>query len=409
VGRLWRHGDFLRLWVGETVEWLTGPVSSLAFPTIAILSFNAGPFEMGLLTSLTYVAFPFLAPFAGVWVDRWRRRPVLIWTNVVQFVALGSIPVVFFLGALSLYQLFIVTLVMSVTIVFFNLAYTSYLPTLIDREDLVEGNSKLETSASATGVVGPTIAGGLIHILGAAPSVAVDAFGTLFAAIAILSIKKIEPHPSPDAERDFWRELRDGLRSVADSAPLRNLAVTTSILNVGNGMFLAVLYLFIYDQLKLSVPVAGLIFAMGGIGYVIGAVTAPILLKRIGLGSTLTLALLINGLGLLAVQTSIHGPGPILLAGFWLLAQIGPPIYNINQVSFRQAVVADALQGRMNATMRTFSYGAVTVGALLGGIMGSGYGILSVMTTGPIIALLSALVIRLGPIGRIKQIPQTPV
>jgi predicted MFS family arabinose efflux permease len=408
VGRLWRHGDFIRLWAGETVEWLTGSVTNLAVPTIAILIFNADPFEMGLLTSLTYVAFPFLAPFAGVLVDRWRRRPVLIWTNIIQFAALGSIPAAFLLRALSLYQLFIVTLVMSVTIVFFSLAYTSYLPTLIGREDLVEGNSKLETSASGTGVVGPAIAGGLIQILGAAPAVAVDAFGTLFAAIAILSIKKPEPPPSLNGERHFWRELRDGVRSVAENASLRNLATTTSILNIGNGMFLAVLYLFIYDQLKISVEVAGITIAVGGMGFVIGAVSGPTLLKRIGLGSTLTLALLLNGLGLLAIQTSIHGPGPILLAGFWFLANMGLPIYNINQVSFRQTIVADKLQGRMNATMRTFGYGALTVGALIGGIIASQYGILSVMTVGPLIALLSTPMLYFGPIGKLKQIPQTP-
>jgi len=406
VGRLWRHGDFLRLWTGETIEWITGGVTALAVPTIAILIFNANPFEMGLLTSLAYVAYPFLGPFAGVWVDRWRRRPVLIWVNIVQFAALGSIPVAFFLGVLSLNQLFIVTLVMSVTIVFFNIAYTSYLPTLIPREDLVEGNSKLETSSSGAVVVGPAIAGFLIDVLRAAPSVAVDAFGTLLAGIAILSIRKHEPHPSPRLERNFWRELGDGLRSVSENQSLRNLVAATSTLNIGNGMFLAVLYLFIYNQLKLTPGIAGFVVAVGGVGFVIGAVAAATLLKRLGLGVTLTIALVINGLGLLAIQTSAYGAGPLLLAGFWSFANIGLEIYNITQVSFRQTIVADELQGRTNATMRTFSYTALTIGALVGGTIGSQYGILSVMTAGPTISLLSALVICFGPVGRLKEMPQ---
>ncbi len=406
MGKLWRHGDFVRLWGGETVEWVSDSITSLAVPTIAILIFNAGPLEMGLLNAFNNVGYPVLGLFAGVMVDRWRRRPVLIWANIIQVIALASIPAAFFLRILSLYQLFIVTLVMSVTIVFFNVAYTAYLPTLIAREDLVEGNSKLETSFSAATVVGPPIAGGLIQILGAAPSIAVDALGTLFAAVAILSIKKPEPPTPPSMERHFWGELKDGVRVVAKTPTLRNLVASTSILNIGNTMFYAVFYLFIYDQLKMTPVIAGITLGVGSIGVVVGAVTAPRLLKFMGLGSSLTAALVINGLGLLAVQAAMYGPAAVLLASLWLIANIGLPIYNINQVSFRQMLVADKLQGRMNATMRTFGYGAATLGALIGGIIGAQYGILTAMTAGALIALLAAFMIRFGPVGRLREMPK---
>jgi MFS family permease len=406
VGRLWRHRDFVQLWRGETVEWVSDSITNLAVPTIAILIFNAGPLEMGLLSALGNVGYPVLGLFAGVMVDRWRRKPVLIWTNIIQAIALGSIPAAFFLGILSLYQLFIVTLVMSVTIVFFNVAYTAYLPTLIAREDLVEGNSKLETSSSAAAVVGPPIAGGLIQILGAAPSIALDALSTLFAAVAILSIKKPEPPQSLSTRRHFWSEMRDGVRVVTETPTLRSLAASTSILNIGNTMFYAVFYLFIYDQLKMTPVVAGITLGVGAVGVVVGAVTAPKLLKSMGLGSSLTAALMINGLGLLAVQAAMYGPAAALLAPLWLIANIGIPIYNINQVSFRQILVADRLQGRMNATMRTFSYGAATLGALVGGIIGAQYGILTTMTTGALIAILAALIIRFGPVGRLHEMPK---
>jgi len=396
LGKLWSHRDFCRLWSGETVEWVTDSITTLAIPTIAIIAFNAGPFDMGVLNALGFVAYPFLGLFAGVWLDRWRRKPVLIWTNLIQVVALASIPVAYFLRLLSLYQLFLVTLVMSVTIVFFNVAYTAYLPTLIPREDLVEGNSKLETSASGSSVVGPGLAGALIQILGAAQSVALDALGTLIAAIAILSIQKPEPPLAPQAQHNFWRELREGLKTVADTPPLRTLAVVTSILNVGNTMFYAVFLLFIYDELKISPQVAGVILSIGAIGFLIGAVSAPTLLKHVGLATALILALVINGGGRLIVPASIYGPTPVLLSAFWLLANIGIPIYNINQVSFRQAIVPDKLQGRMNATMRTFGYGAATAGGLIGGALGSVYGIYAAMTAGAIISLLPITLIPLG-------------
>jgi MFS family permease len=406
VGRLWRHRDFVLLWGGETVEWVSDSITNLAVPTIAILIFNAGPLEMGFLSALGNVGYPVLGLFAGVMVDRWRRRPVLVWTNIIQVVALGSIPAAFFFGVLSLYQLFIVALVMSVTIVFYNIAYTAYLPTLIARNDLVEGNSKLETSSSAAAVVGPPIAGGLIQILSAAPSIALDALGTLFAAVAILSIKKHEPPPSPTRQRHFWSELKDGVRVVSRTPTLRNLAVSTSILNIGNTMFYAVFYLFIYNQLKMTPVVAGITLGIGSVGVVVGAVAAPRLLKLMGLGSSLTAALMINGLGLLGVQAAMYGPATVVLAPLWLVASIGIPIYNINQVSFRQLLVADRLQGRMNATMRTFSYGAATLGALIGGTIGAQYGILTTMTTGALIAILAALMIHFGPVGRLHEMPQ---
>jgi predicted MFS family arabinose efflux permease len=289
-----------------------------------------------------------------------------------------------------------------VTIVFFDMAYTAYLPTLIGREDLVEGNSKLETSLSGSAVVGPALAGGLIQILGAALSIAADAFGTLIAAIAILSIRKPEPPPPPETKRDFWSELRAGLGSVADTPSLRTLTEANSIFNVGYNMFYAVFFLFIYNELKISPSLAGVILSVGAIGFVIGALSAPTILKRIGLKTTLVLALLINGVGLLVVPTSKCGPAPVLLSAFWLLANIGMPIYNINQVSFRQATVSNELQGRMNATVRTFGYGAATAGALIGGILGSVYGIIPVMVGGAIITLLTVPVIRLGTLGPVN-------
>jgi predicted MFS family arabinose efflux permease len=171
-------------------------------------------------------------------------------------------------------------------------------------------------------------------------------------------------------------------------------------------MFYAVFYLFIYDQLKMTPVVAGITLGVGSVGVVVGAVAAPKLLKFMGLGSALTAALVINGLGLLAVRASMYGPTVAILAPIWLIANIGIPIYNINQVSFRQILVADRLQGRMNATMRAFSYGAATLGALIGGIMGAQYGILATMTAGGLIAILAALMIRFGPVGRLHEMPQ---
>jgi MFS family permease len=393
------------LWGGETIEWFTDQISTLALPTIAIFVFHAGPVETGVLRALDYVAFPFLGLYAGVMVDRWRRKPVLVWTNIIQVVALASIPAAFLLGRLSLLQVFLVALVMGITSVFFAVAYQAYLPTLIGRDDLVEGNSKLETSSSAANVGGPTIAGALYQLFGPV-SVVVDAIGTLVAAFMILSIRKVELPPPVTVERHFWPELRVGVRTVAGSATLRNLAASTSVLNFGTGMFMAVFYLFIYERLAIAPGLAGVVLGIGSLGFIVGAISSPRLLKRLGLGAVLTLALLLNGLGLLAVQASIFGPASVMLSVLWLLANIGLPIYNINQVSLRQTIVPDILQGRMNATMRASGYGAVAIGALVGGVVGSRYGILSAMTIGALISLIPVFIIQFGPVGRLREMPK---
>lgn len=394
------------MWGGETIEWFTDNITTFALPTIAIKVFQAGPLETGVLKALDYVAFPLLGLYAGVMIDRCKRKPVLVWTNIIQVIALGSIPAAFLLDRLSLLQLFLVAFVMSITSVFFAIAYQAYLPTLIGREDLVEGNSKLETSSSAANAGGPPLAGGLYQLFGPL-SVVVDAFGTLVAAIIIVSIKTLELPPPVAVERHFWQELKDGVKTVVENSTLRSLAISTSILNFGGGMFMAVFYLFVYERLLISVWLAGIVLGVGSLGVIVGAIASQRLLRRLGFGTVLTLALLINGLGLLAVQASVFGPSAILLAALWFLSSIGLPIYNINQVSYRQTIVPDVVQGRMNATMRTFGYGAVAVGALVGGVVGLQYGILSAMTAGALISLIPVFIIWFGPVGRLHDMPQT--
>ena len=182
----------MRLWVGETVEWFGDQITYLALPTIAIFALKAGAFDIGILNGLGYLAFPVLGVFVGVMGDRWPRRPMMVLANIVQVVALGTIPIAFLLGKLNLYHLFAVAAVMGASSVFFGVAYQSYLPTLVDRENLVEGNSKLTSSESASQIGGPALAGFLIQLTGAAMAIAADALTTLFAALAIFSIKKTE-------------------------------------------------------------------------------------------------------------------------------------------------------------------------------------------------------------------------
>jgi MFS family permease len=394
--------------MGETVEWFGGQITALALPTVAILFLNAGPFEMGLLGALNTIAYPILGLFVGVLADRWRRRPMMVWANIGQVIALGSIPLGFMFRMLSLNQLFAVALVMSVTTVFFVIAYQSYLPTLVDREDLVEGNAKLETSSSASLVFGPALGGLLIQIVGAAQSIIFDALSTLVAALAIQSIKQPEVITSAP-KRAFFKELRTGAEIIFVNPILRTLTAASATLNLGRSMFYAVFFIFIYDQLKITPGTAGLVLGIGSTGFLIGALSAPRIVKRLGLGVTLAFALLISGIGLLMVPVTRYGLAAPTLAALWMLSSFGMPLYNINQVSLRQAITSNQVQGRMNATMRTITWSTWPVGALAGGILGVILGIpLTIMIAG-LISIIPTLFIIVSPVVKLSKIPTQPM
>lgn len=225
----------MRLWASETIGAFGRQVTGLALPTVAILLLKVGPFEMGVLNGLQVLAFPILGLIVGVWADRWHRRPIMVVANLGRMIALGSIPVTFVFGILHLYQLYIVATVVGIFTVFFDVAYQSYLPSLIERADLVEGNSKLETSQSAAQVVGPALAGFLIQVVGAAEAIAADALAFLTSAVFIFSIKKPEPKPQPSGEDpNFIAELKEGAQIVIKNPILRELwpAPPHSILEV---------------------------------------------------------------------------------------------------------------------------------------------------------------------------------
>lgn len=406
-GRLWNHRDFMRLWTSETIGALGRQVTALALPTLAILLLNAGPFQMGVLNGLEDLAFPLIGLFVGVWADRLRRRPIMIIANLGRMLAMGSIPLAFLFATLHLYMLYVVAFASGSFTVFFDIAYQSYLPTLIDRTDLVEGNSKLETSQSGARVAGPAFAGLLIQLTGAAMAIAADAFAFLTSAILIFSIKKHESNPESRTERNFLIELKDGAGAVFRNPILRRIAACTAMLNLGTGIFFAVFLLFLYKELNLSPAIVGFIFGIGSVGFVIGALSASRIARTLGLGRSLVVSIFLSGVGLIAVPLALYGlPVPVLIV-VWTLSNVGIPVYNINQISLRQAITPDRLQGRMNATMRTFVWGMLPLGSIVGGILGDGVGIVWTLVIGALVATLGMVWVSFAPVISLREVPKT--
>jgi len=404
-GRLWHHQDFLRFWFGDTVSQFTAQVTGLALPTVAILLLGASPFEMGILGTLQLLAFPTLGLFVGVWADRYRRRPIMIIANLGRMAILGSIPIASTTGLLSMNLLYVVAVITGVCTVFFDVSYQSYLPVLIDKADLVEGNSKLQLSASVGQVGGQALAGFLVDLVGAARAIAVDAGGFLTSALALLSIKKQEPKPQSTTDPNFFNEMKDGARVVLGSRILRNIAGCTATSNLGSSIFFVVFLIFAYRDLHLSPSLMGVIFSIGSAGVLFGAWVAGPTSKKLGLGRSIALSSMGN-IGLLIVPLALYFSPIVILAVGQVVAGALTAIYNINQVSLRQAITPDRLQGRMNATMRTIVWGTIPLGSFLGGVLGGSIGIISTIILGAVISILAVLWILPSPVMGLDSIPE---
>jgi len=405
---LTKDPEFMKFWVGDTIAQFTGQVSDLALPTVAVLVLQVTGFELGVLNALAFIAFPLLGLFVGVWIDRVRRKPVLVGMSLIQVVTLATIPAAFLLGVLGLNQLYAVALVMGTTTLFFDVAYQSYLPGLVSRDRVVEGNQKLQVSASAAQVIGPTVASGLMASLGAPPAVAADAFGTLAAALLLLSIRRAEPRPEGSqsgTRRDFFAEMKEGIHVITSNKLLWTQAGCTGTSNLGSNIFTVALFLYAYRVLGITQGEIGIAFSMGAAGFLFGALVSRRVTAKIGLGNAIALSMVAN-LGLLLVLLANGGTAVIVLGIAFFIGFMGVPIYNINQVSLRQIITPNRLQGRMNATMRTIVWGTIPVGAFLGGVLATGIGIVPSLIVGILISGGSALWIVLGPIFRLRVQPK---
>jgi MFS family permease len=405
-GRLWRHGDFLKLWAGQSVSQLGTQVTQLALPTAAIMLLHAGPVEVGLLGALQYLAFPTLGLVVGVWADRVRRRPLLIAADALRMLALGSVPAAALLGALSMWQLYAVAAISGAGTVLFDVTYQSYLPVLVDRRDLVEGNSKLETTRWLAIVVGSAVAGFLIQLFRAAAAILVDAASYVVSIATVWWIRRPEPprRPATGERSGFLQELREGLQATFGSSLIRLIVACSATSNLGTNLATAVYLLFAYRQLHLSPGQVGLISAVGTSGALFGAVLAAPIARRLGIGPTLTAAAFAYGAGTLLLPLAAYGaPLAVLPAGFFII-YLCNPLYDVNQVSLRQAIVPVRLQGRLNASARTVIRSMWPVGAAAGGLLGARIGYVPTLYTAAAVTLLAGFWLLLGPVA-LKKIP----
>lgn len=380
-GRLWRHPDFLKLWGGQTISELGSAVTTVALPTVAILQLRATPFQVGLLLAAQRIAFPLLSPAVGVYVDRVSRRRVMIASDVLRMLVLGSIPAAAIANVLTITQLYAVALLSGVLTIFFDLAYLALMPGLIPREDLIEGNAKVQMTLSVTQLAGPGLAGLLIQAIGGARAITVDAVSYLASWVSLLFIHTSEP-PARSTGEPLLAGLGDGVRHVWRNPVLRSLILIVGFSIFGSHAAEAVEYPFAYHTLNFTPGLFGVLLSLGGVGAIAGSLAAQLATRRLGVGVTIGLTGVLMGLGYWGLAAAVVLPAVPIVAAVFFVFGLLDPIHNVNQVSLRQALTPDRLQGRMNAAFRTVYWGAWPLGNIVGGYLGTRFGLVPVIIGG---------------------------
>jgi predicted MFS family arabinose efflux permease len=400
--------EFRRLWVGDTFSQLGTQVGAITLPLLAVSALGAGEFEMGLLATFENLAFLVVGLPAGAWVDRMRKRDVLVAADVVRGTALLALPVAWLLGGLTFPLLLAVATVVGVATVFFDVGHQSYLPALVPAGRISEGNAKLQVSQSVAEVAGPGLGGSLVRALGAPLVALLDALTFFCSALFLLRIRHREDRMQRSGRR-LHAEIVEGLAFVFRQPLLRRIVATTALANLASHIGQAMLVLYAIRDLGIGAAGLGLALSIGALGGLAGAFLVGPLIARVGEGRVIALALLpaLPTLALVPLAHGRSGPAAIaMLATSTALTAVGVVVYNVAQVSFRQRLCPRPLLGRMNASVRFVVWGVMPIGAFLGGLIGSRFGVLTALWVAMAGEALAVLPVLLGPLVRMRDLPR---
>lgn len=408
---LWRDRNFLILWSGRIVSAYGDEIAAIALPLLAIGTLHATPWQMGLLGAANRLPFILIALFVGVWVDRQRRRPLLIAADLGRGLLFTSLPLAALGGILGMPALYVVSFLLGSLAVVFDVAYQSFIPTLVGRTRLVEANSKTGLSVSIASITGPGLAGVLVQTLTAPITLLLNAASFIASAATLGLLRATEPTPPRETARQpFWQQIGAGLRVVlSDRLLWANAACRATYMFSSSALF-AVYLLYLTQNLGISPVLLGLVFAAGGPAALLGLLAVGPLARRFGLGRTLLISATLAGPGDFLIPLATRGTPiaiPLLMAatflrGFWVT------VYDLHQVSLRQAITPPHLLGRMTASVRFLIWGVTPLGALLGGWLGTTLGLrptLIIAATGTTLACLWLIP---APLRTLHTLPESP-
>ncbi len=409
---LWQNSAFVRVWGAATISIFGSLVTRIALPLAAILVLGAGAFEVAILRALELGATLVVGLVAGAWVDRLRRRPVLIWADLGRAALLGSVPLAFAFGVLTFWQLLAVSGLAAILTTFFDSADNAYLPTIVERERLVDANAALAASGSASEFMAFGVSGFLVQLLTAPIAIALDAVSFLVSALLLGTIRREEAPPPPKADREpVLREIRDGLRLVIHDPILRAFAGAQMALHALWGIFGATWFLFVLDELRLDPWVLGVVAGVGGASSFIGAVVASRATKRWGIGPVAIVAMLLAAVGNAFIPLAPAGL-PLVAIGCLVMQQLvadsAVTVYDITERTVQQTLVQDRALGRVSSTFHVAATLAQLSATLAAGLLAEVIGLRAVAWLAPLGGLLGAVILWGSPVRTLIALPQPP-
>lgn len=402
---LWKKSNFIKLWAGQTVSLFGSQITVLALPLLAANVLQATPGQMGILGFVQYVPWLLVGLFAGVWVDRLQRRPIMLTADILRAILLALIPVTAWLGWMRIEYLYLVGFLVGICSVFFDIAYVAILPALVSREQLVEGNSKLQTSVSVSETAGPGLAGMLVQAISAPIAVGLDALSFVVSALSLAWIRVEENLPSTLVKHpSVIKQASEGLRLSLRHPLLRGFIGCSTTGNLFIDIHLAVYILYLTRELGLQPAMIGLIYAFGGLGGVIGAPLAERLVRSLGTGRAIVLSQLFHGLCATALPlVALAGRTVPLLALVHAVWGFTSATYLVPALSLRQAITPDHLQGRITASQRVLTFGLSPLGFLIGGFLGEWMGLWPTLLVAGAGLIFSNLWLSLSPLAHIQE------
>jgi MFS family permease len=401
-----RDRGFLWLWGAQSVSAVGSEITFVALPLVAIGVLGASPLEAGALSALGYVPFLLLSLVVGAWADRLPPKPVLVLADLGRTALLAVIPFAWWQGWLGMPLLYAVALLCGCLTVLFDICHQSMLPALVGREHLVEGNSRLQMSASAAMLVGPGLAGLLVGAVGAPSAMGADAASFLVSALLLSQIRAVHPPPAPQGA-PMGAQIAEGLRFVLGHPVLRPLVGAVALANLFQlyGVVQVLLPFYLLEELRLTGMQYGLVLALANAGAMLGAWCASQLSAGWGLGRAMGVSFLLPpvAIGLLSLASPGHPLWVVLPA--LALAGFGAALFNVLQISLRQHLTPPALQGRTSATIRFLIWGTIPLGTLLGGALGQGMGPRPALVVASAGGFAAALLLAFSPLTRLERLP----
>jgi MFS family permease len=409
-GSLWRDRNFVTMWSGQALSQFGAQITELALPVLAVLTLQATEWEVGLLGAAQVAAFLIVGLPAGAWIDRMRKRHVMIWADVIRAVALAALPLLAVLGVLEIWHMIAVALVMGIATVFFDVSNQSIIPSLVRTDQIAEANGKLQSTEQLAGLAGPAVGGWLVGVLAAPLAILLTVCTYVASFIALLFTKDHEIRRAPEDHQPLLTEIGEGLRWVFGNPLLSRIVGTTGMANFFGTIATTLLPIFVLRELGLTPAMLGIVFSLSAVGGLIGAIATPRIVARIGEARAIPLsaiAFCLVPFFLPAISLVPALAFPLLVAQFFVMS-FTVLLYNITQVTFRQRITPRRLLGRMNASIRFVVWGVMPVGALIAGALGTWIGTVPTLWIAATGELLACLFVVIGPFWGMRDLPDAP-